>query len=192
MPAVRTLSALVLLAALSACDSAGPDQGETTGVWAGTAEFKVDSLLAGQNFRIITDYETRYEFELVEDENSLVLGFLNQYNTGTFTLREPRRDENDAPFIREKTFTWDGDLVQSWPVYGTYDGATLEVDLPEAEEAEVFPKDLWTFTVVGSRARLASTRIQHGYTFNVWEDQDSPFTMVLSPTTNDEFSVRRQ
>ena len=189
MPAVRTLSALLLLAALSACDSAGPGagQGDTTGVWAGTAEFRMDSLLVDQNFRIITDYQTRYEFELVEDENDLVVGFLNQYNTGTFTLREPRPGG-----VREKVVTWDDDLVESWPVYGTYDGTTLEVDLPEAEEAEVFPKDLWTFTVVGGRARLASTRIEHGYTFEVWEDQDAPFTVVLSPSTTDEFSVRRQ
>ena len=190
MPATRALSALLLLVTLSACD-AGSGPGEATGVWAGTAEFKVDSLMADQNFRIITDYETRYEFELAEDEDGLIQGFLNQYNTGTFTLREPRRDENDAPFVRERVFTWDDDLVQSWPVYGTHDGTTLEVDLPEAEQAGVFPKDLWTFTVVGGRARLASTRIVHGYTFNVWEDQDAPFTMLLSPTTNDEFSIRR-
>ena len=188
MPAARTLAALVLLAALSACDAvSGSDEGATTGVWAGTAEFRMDSLLTGQNFRIVTDYQTRYEFELVEDENSLVLGFLNQYNTGTFTLREPRPGG-----VRESVVTWDDDLLQSWPVYGTYDGTTLEVDLPEAEEAGVFPKDLWTFTVVGGRARLASTRIEHGYEFEVFEDQDAPFTVVLSPTAGDEFSIRRQ
>ena len=188
MTVFRTLAVLALFASLSACDSgSGPDQGATTGMWAGTAEFKVDSLLAGQNFRIITDYETRYQFELTEDENGLVLGSLNQYNTGTFTLREPRPGG-----VRERTFEWNDDLVQSWPVYGTYDRATLELDLPEAEEAGVFPKDLWTFTVAGARARLASTRVLHGYTFLVFEDQDAPFTVVLSPTATDEFSIRLQ
>ena len=188
MLAVRTLSVLLLLAVLSACDSAsGSDQGDTTGTWVGSAEFRLDSLLVDQNFRIITDYETRYEFELVEDENSLVIGFLNQYNTGSFILREPRPGG-----IRQKAFEWDDELIQSWPVYGTYNRTTLELDLPEAEDAEVFPKDLWTFTVVGSRARLASTRILHGYEFSVFEDQDEPFTVTLSPTTTDEFSIRRQ
>lgn len=191
MFALRAFAVLVLLAGLAACDSAGPSQGETSGIWAGTAEFRVDSLLTEQNFRIVTDYETRYEFELAEDENGLVIGFLNQYNTGSFTLREPR-DQGSGPAVREVTLTWDDDLVQTWPVYGTFDQTTLELDLPEAEDAEVFPPDLWTFTVVGSRARLASTRILHGYTFNVFEDQDDPYTVTLSPTSSDEFSIRRQ
>lgn len=192
MSAFRTLAVLALFASLTACDAvSGSDQDGTSGIWAGTAEFKMDSLLTEQNFRIITDYETRYEFELTEDEDGLVIGFLNQYNTGTFTLREPRGGDG-GPAVREQVITWDNDLVQTWPVYGTYDRTTLELDLPEAEEADVFPPDLWTFTVVGSRARLASTRILHGYTFLVFEDQDAEYTVTLSPTTTDEFSVRRQ
>lgn len=182
------LPALVL--GLAACDAAGTDGEATSGVWSGTAEFQVDTLLADQNFRVVTDYETRYEFELTQDEDGLVIGFLNQYNTGTFTLREPR--DVDGQTVVERTFTWDDDLVQSWPVYGTFARPTLELDLPEAEEAEVFPKDLWTFTVVGDRARLEATKILHGYTFPVFENDDSEYTVVLSPTNADEFSVRRQ
>lgn len=188
---LRALLIPALLLGLAACDAGGPEGSETSGVWAGTAEFRVDTLLADQNFRVITDYETRYEFELTQDEDGLVLGFLNQYNTGTFILREPRAGD-DGQIVLERTLTWDDDLVQSWPVYGTYSRPTLELDLPEAERAEVFPKDLWTFTVVGNRARLEATKILHGYTFAVFENDDTPYTVVLSPTNDDEFSVRRQ
>ena len=187
----RVLLAAAVLLGLSACDAGGSTDGATTGVWAGTAEFKVDTLLADQNFRVITDYETRYEFVLDQSEDGLILGHLDQYNTGTFTLREPRNDGSGQTVI-ERTATWDDDLVQSWPVYGTFDRPTLELDLPEAEELEVFPKDLWTFTVVGDRARLEATRILHGYTYSVFEDYDNPFTVVLSPSNEDEFSLRRQ
>ncbi len=191
MPALRVLLAATVLLGLSACGAGGPDNGATSGVWAGTAEFKIDTLLTGQNFRVITDYETRYEFELSQDEDGLILGFLNQYNTGTFTLREPR-EEGGTQTVIERTATWDDELVQSWPVYGTFDRPELELDLPEAEESGVFPKDLWTFTVVGDRARLEATKILHGYTFAVFEDYDSEFTVVLSPSNEDDFSIRRQ
>ena len=190
----RTLAVLSALLALSACDAASggaDDGGATSGVWAGTARFEVDTLMAGQNFRVVTDYETRYEFELVEDADGLVLGSLNQYNTGTFRLREPRGG-TDGPAVVERVIEWDGELVQSWPVYGTFDRPTLELDLPEAEDAEVFPADLWTFTLVGGRARLVSTRIVHGYTFPVFEDQDSDYTIALSPTSGDEFTLERE
>jgi hypothetical protein len=190
MTPLRVFLAASVLLGLSACDAGGSDSA-TSGVWAGTAEFKVDSLLAEQNFRIITDYETRYEFELTEDENGLILGYLNQYNTGTFSIREPREGD-DGQTVMERSIEWDGDLVQTWPVYGTFYRPTLELDLPQAEEAEVFPKDLWTFTVVGDRARLEATRILHGYTFAVFEDYDAPYTVVLSPTNEDEFSMRRE
>lgn len=189
MPSPRVLFLAPALL-LAACDAGGSEVGATSGVWSGTAEFVVDTLMAGQNFRVITDYETRYEFELTEDEDGLVLGFLNQYNTGTFTLREPR--DAGGPQVIERTVTWDGELIRSYPVYGTYDRPTLELDLPEAELIGVFPKDLWTFTVVGDRARLEATRILHGYTFPVFEDQDGEYTILLSPTNQDEFSVERQ
>ena len=188
----RALLAATVLLGLSACDAGagGPDGGATSGIWAGTAEFKVDTLMTEQNFRVVTDYETRYEFELSEDEDGLVLGYLNEYNTGTFMLREPRNEGGEQTVV-ERTITWDDELVQSWPVYGTFSRPTLELDLPEAERARVFPKDLWTFTVVGDRARLEATRILHGYTFSVFENDDRPFTIVLSPSNNDEFSVER-
>ena len=113
MNPLRVLLAATVLLGLSACDAGGGADGSaTSGVWAGTAEFQLDSLLADQNFRIITDYETRYEFELTEDENGLILGYLNQYNTGTFTLREPR-DGTDGQAVVERTFEWDGDLIQT-------------------------------------------------------------------------------
>lgn len=191
MPAARALLVLPLVALLAACDASGGSGDDSTGVWSGTAEFQVDTLLSDQNFRVITDYETRYEFELAQDENGLILGYLNQYNTGTFTLREPR-DIGEEQGVRETTVEWDGQLVQSWPVYGTFDDPILELDLPQAETAGVFPKDLWTFTVVGDRARLEATRILHGYTFPVFEDNESEFTVVLSPTNSDEFSLRRE
>lgn len=191
MKPLRVLLAAAVLLGLSACDAGGSDLSATSGVWAGTAEFKLDSLLTEQNFRIITDYETRYEFELTEDENGLVLGYLNQYNTGTFTIREPR-DGSEGQTVAEQTFTWDNDLVQTWPVYGTFYRPTLELDLPQAEAAQVFPKDLWTFTVVGGRARLEATQILHGYTFAVFENGDSPYTVILSPTNEDEFSIRKE
>ena len=192
MNPLRVLLAATVLLGLSACDAGGGADGSaTSGVWAGTAEFQLDSLLADQNFRIITDYETRYEFELTEDENGLILGYLNQYNTGTFTLREPR-DGTDGQAVVERTFEWDGDLIQTWPVYGTFYRPTLELDLPQAESADVFPEDLWTFTVVGDRARLEATQILHGYTFEVFEDGDSPYTIILSPTNEDGFTIRRE
>ena len=191
MPALRTLAVALAAVALSACNAGGADEGATSGVWVGTAQFKVDTLLAGQNFRVITDYETRYEFEISEDADGLVIGFLNEYNTGTFTLREPR-DLGAGPTVEEVTVTWDGELRESWPVYGTFDRPVLELDLPEAEADDVFPKDLWTFTVVGDRARLEATRIVHGYEFDVFEDGDAPYTVVLSPTNQDEFSMERQ
>jgi len=191
MSRVSLLFLPALLLGLAGCDAASSSGTEaTSGIWAGTAEFKVDTLLADQNFRVVTDYETRYEFELTQDEDGLVIGFLNQYNTGSFTLREPR--DSGGQTVVERTFTWDNDLVQSWPVYGTFARPTLELDLPEAEADDVFPKDLWTFTVVGDRARLEATRILHGYTFLVFEDNDSEHTIVLSPSNDDEFSVRRQ
>ncbi len=190
MPATRALLLLPLVALLAACDATGSGS-DATGIWSGTAEFQVDTLLADQNFRVVTDYETRYEFELAEDDDGLVLGRLNQYNTGTFTLREPR-DIDDEPGVRELTVEWDDQLIQSWPVYGTFDKPVLELDLPQAEANGIFPKDLWTFTVVGDRARLEATKILHGYTFPVFEDNDSEFTVVLSPTNSDEFSLRRE
>ena len=192
MTALRVLLAATVLLGLSACDSSGSSTSATSGVWAGTAEFQIDTLMAGQNFRVLTDYETRYEFELTEDEDGLVLGYLYQYNTGTFTLREPRDDEEGNQTIIERTAIWDDDLVQTWPVYGTYGRPTLELDLPQAEELGIFPKDLWTFTVVGDRARLEATQIIHGYTFEVFEDYESDFTITLSPSNQDEFSLRRQ
>ena len=191
MPSLRASALLLAALGLAACDAAGgPDGGASTGVWSGTAQFEVDSVYADQNFRVITDYETRYEFALEENEDGLVIGFLNQYNTGTFMLREPR-DQGDGPGVREVTITWDDELVQSWPVYGTFVRPILELDLPEAEEAQVFPKDLWTFTVVGDRARLDATKILHGYQFPVFENNDSEYTIVLSPTKSHEFSLRR-
>ena len=192
MPALRALLLAVPLLVLAACSATDSSSGgEATGVWAGTAEFQVDSLLADQNFRVITDYETTYEFELTQDEDGLILGYLNEYNTGTFTLREPRQVGGEEVII-EETITWDGDLVRSWPVYGTYDRPTLELDIPQAEADEVFPKDLWTFTVVGGRARLEATQILHGYTFSVFENFDNAYTIVLSPTNDDEFSIERR
>ena len=190
MPAPRALLLALSVVVLAACDASGADDA-TTGIWTGTAEFQVDTLLADQNFRVITDYETRYEFEIAQDENGLVVGYLNQFNTGTFTLREAR-DVSEGPGVEEYVRSWDGDLVQSWPVYGTFDEPTLELDLPQAEAAQVFPADLWTFTVVGSRARLEASKILHGYTFPVFEDNESDFTVVLSPTNEDGFSIRRQ
>lgn len=191
MPVLRT-SALLLFAALGlvACDAGADDGSATSGVWSGTAQFQVDSIYADQNFRVITDYETRYEFDIAQDPDGLVIGTLNQYNTGTFLLREPR-DQGDGPAVREVTITWDGDLVQSWPVYGTFARPVLELDLPEAEAAQVFPKDLWTFTVVGDRARLDATKILHGYQFPVFENNDALYTVVLSPNQDQEFSLRR-
>ena len=47
-------------------------------------------------------------------------------------------------------------------------------------------------TFVGSRARLEASKILHGYTFPVFEDNESDFTVVLSPTNEDGFSIRRQ
>ena len=105
---------------------------------------------------------------------------------------EPRDDEDGNQTIIERTAIWDDDLVQTWPVYGTYGRPTLELDLPQAEELGIFPKDLWTFTVVGDRARLEATQIIHGYTFEVFEDYESDFTITLSPSNQDEFSLRRQ
>lgn len=192
MPALRVSALLLAVLGLAACDAAGgPDGRATSGIWAGTAQFQVDSIYADQNFRVITDYETRYEFELTEDDDGLVIGFLNQYNTGTFLLREPR-NQGSGPAVREVTITWNDELVQSWPVYGTFVEPILELDLPEAERSQVFPKDLWTFTVVGDRARLDATKILHGYQFPVFEDDESEYTVVLSPDKNDEFSLRRQ
>jgi hypothetical protein len=187
---LRVLLASAALLALSACDSAGGGAA-TTGVWAGTAQFVVDSVYADQNFRVVTDYETRFEFDLAQDEDGLVLGTLSQYNTGTFTLREPR-DGTGGQTVAERTITWDDDLVQTWPVYGTFVRPTLELDAPQAEAAGVFPKDMWTFTVAGDRARLDATKILHGYTFPVFENNDALYTIVLSPTKADEFSMRRQ
>ncbi len=191
MPALRAFAFVLVALGLAACDSAEPDTGATSGVWSGTAHFEVDSVYADQNFRVITDYDTRYEFAIEEDEDGLVIGFLNQYNTGTFMLREPRA-QDDGPAVREVTIAWDNELVQSWPVYGTFVRPTLELDLPEAEEAQVFPKDLWTFTVVGDRARLDATQIYHGYRFPVFENNDANYTIILSPDKNDEFSLRRE
>ncbi|WP_412061989.1 hypothetical protein [Rubrivirga sp. IMCC45206] len=188
----RFLPALVLAAiALSACDAGGSDLGATSGLWAGTASFEVDTLMQDQNFRVVGDYDTRYEFDLTEDEDGLVLGFMNIYNTGTLTVREPRNVGGTQTVI-EHEVVWDDDLIHSWPVYGTYGRPTLEVDLPEAEAANVFPKDLWTFTVTGDRARLQDKRILHGYTFAVFEDYDSPHTFALSPSNEDEFRMERQ
>lgn len=188
----RVLLAAAVLLGLSACDSSSIGNSATSGVWAGTAEFKLDTLLADQNFRVITDYVTRYEFEINEDEDGLVLGYLRQYNTGTFVLREPRDDDQGNQVILERKADWDDTLIQTWPVYGTFARPTLELDLPQAEELEVFPEDLWTFTVVGDIARLASTRILHGYTYSVFENQGNNFTVTLSPSDQDEFSLRRQ
>lgn len=190
MQPLRVLLASTVLLGLSACDASGPDIGVTSGVWVGTAEFKVDTLMADQNFRVVSDYETRYEFELAEDEDGLVLGFVNIYNTGTLRVREPR--DAGGQTIAERSVEWDDELVESWPVYGTYVRPMLEVDLPEAESADVFPKDLWTFVVTGDRARLSNTSVVHGYSFEVFEDYDARFTIRLRPTNADEFSLRRQ
>ena len=189
MPPVRAFAAAALLA-LAACDSGGGGAA-TSGVWSGTAAFVVDTVYADQNFRVVTDYEARFEFDLAQDEDGLVLGTLRQFNTGTFMLREPR-DDGDGPAVRERTITWDDELVQTWPVYGTFVRPTLELDLPEAEATGAFPKDLWTFTVVGDRARLEATKIQHGYVFPVFENNDAAYTIVLNPTVDEEFSMRRQ
>ncbi|MEM1118358.1 MAG: hypothetical protein AAF845_08160 [Bacteroidota bacterium] len=184
MPALRLLAVLGLLVSLAACDSAsGPGGNETTGIWSGTARFQVDSVYADQNFHITTDYETRYEFDL-EQEGTLVVGTLRQFNTGSFRLRESG--------IRDTTFSWNGELIRAWPVYGTVSGGILEVDLPEAEAAGVFPEDLWTFRLVGGRAQLDNTVIEHGYTFSVFENGGADFTVVLSPDKREPFSIRRQ
>ena len=190
MPSLRILAAAAVLLGLSACDSGSGDAGAMTGVWSGTAEFKADTLMAGQNFRVVADYVTRFEFEVNEDEDGLVLGSVRVYNTGTLRVREPR--DAGGQRVIEHAVTWDDDLVQSWPVYGTFRRPTFELDLPEAEEAGVFAKDLWTFTVVGDRARLDNTTIAHGYTFEVFEDYDAPHVITLTPTKSDEFSIRRQ
>lgn len=185
MSSLRLLAAVGLLVSLAACDSAsGPEgSGETTGIWDGTARFRVDSVYADQNFHITTDYETRYEFDL-EQEGTLVVGTLRQYNTGTFRLRESG--------VRDTTFSWDGDLVQAWPLYGTFTGGVLELDSPQAEEAGVFPADLWTFRLVGGRAQLDNTVIEHGYTFTVFENGGAEYTVVLSPDQNDPFAIRKK
>lgn len=190
MPSIRVLLAAAVLLGLSACDGGGPDVGATTGVWSGTAEFRLDTLMQDLNFRVVGDYETRYEFELNEDADGLILGRMNIYNSGTLTVREPR-DEGGQTII-EHSVTWDDDLVESWPVYGTYDRPSLEVDLPEAEQAGVFRKDLWTFVVTGDRARLDDTQIFHGYTFEVFENNDREETITLSPSNEDEFQMERQ
>ncbi|WP_412069983.1 hypothetical protein [Rubrivirga sp. IMCC43871] len=188
----RFLAALVFAAfALSACDAGGSELGATTGMWAGTVTFEVDTLMQEQNFRVIGTYETRYEFDLVEDEDGLVLGYVNIYNDGSLLVREPR-DINGSQTVLERQIMWDDELVQSWPVYGTYGRPTLEVDLPEAEAAGVFPPDIWTFTVTGNRARLTETRILHGYSFEVFENNDAPYTITLSPSNEDEFRMERQ
>lgn len=191
MSPLRLLAVLGLAVTLTACDSAGSGADATSGTWAGTARFEIDTVYVNKNFRVITDYEARYEFDISQDEDGLVLGTLKQYNTGTFILREPR-DQGEGPTIREVTLEWDDELVQEWPVYGTFVRPELELDLPEAEALDVFPKDLWTFTVVGDRARLNATRIDHGYRFPVFEDDDVEYTIILSPTKNQEFSMRRQ
>ena len=191
MSARYALAALPLLLSLAACDAVGADVDGATGLWAGTAEFKVDTLMADQNFRVITDYETRFEFDLVEDEDGLVIGTLSEYYTGTFTLREPRGGTS-GPAVVEQTFTWDDERGRTWPVYGTSDGSVLELDLPEAEREGTFPKDIWTFTRAGSRARLANTRIRQGREYKVFENDDQLYRVTLSPTNEREFSIRRQ
>lgn len=188
----RVLPALLVAAlALSACDAGGSEIGATSGTWAGTATFEVDTLMQEQNFRVFGTYDTRYEFDLVEDEDGLVLGYVNIYNDGSLTVREPRA-VGGSQTVLEREIVWDDELVQSWPVYGTYGRPTLEVDLPEAEAAGVFPADIWTFTVTGDRARLAETSIQHGYSFEVFEDNDALHTITLSPSNADEFQIKRQ
>ena len=191
MPARHALLAFPLLLALAACSASGTDGGATSGTWSGTAQFRIDSVLAAQNFYIVGDYETRYEFTIEEDEAGLVYGYLRQYNTGALRLREPR-DVTGAPGLIVVDIAWDDDLVQTWPVYGTFQRPELELDLPEAEAAQVYPADLWTFTVSGGRARLAGTRIEHGYTFPVFEDNDAEYTVVLSPEDAAEFAMERQ
>lgn len=187
MNAARTAALLRLalagpLVALAACDAATDTGGggDFAGAWEGSLRYELDTLFVDQNLRITADYTTRYRFDLQQDEE-LVWGDLTEYRTGTYHLREAGR--------RDTTYTWEDEPVLSFPVYGTYERPTLELDSPEAEEAQIFPANLWTFNVVGGTARMEDVFIEHIYHHVVHEGGDVEFEYALAP--DEHFEMRR-
>lgn len=152
-------------ALFTGCDNATADG--LTGVWAGTANFEVDSILADQNMRIQADYQTSFTFSLTDDDG-LISGSVVADFAG---MRITQEAGNSAD-----TLNYDGTVFDN-ELFGTYVDPELELDVPGGP----YEENLWTFNVVGSRAELDEF-LTHTHTIMLADSTE--FTIQLN---SDEF-----
>lgn len=179
--------ALVGLLALAACDSTVTvgdlqldDSDRVTGVWEGTSEFRLDTVLAEHNYRLKADYDVHFRFDVLHDDG-LAWGTVTATLDGTVIARE-------AGTVADTFYLDPAETVIVSQAFGTYIRPELEFDVPFGP----YDEDLWTFDKVAGRLDLQST-IVHQWRFvqqNVAQPDtfayDLPmFTPVLTASRQD-------
>ncbi|GAB5537369.1 MAG: hypothetical protein Rubg2KO_36180 [Rubricoccaceae bacterium] len=165
--------ALVGLLSLSACDS-GSGSDAITGTWSTTVDYKADTLLANQNFRIVADYSTTYTFDLL-NEDGLIYGRITSSVEGTMTGQEA----GGAPIV----ISMDSTSSATDYLFGTYDDPALELDVL----SEAYATNLWTFEKVGGRAELAG-QVVHQWAFL---SREGEFSFTVYGDQGEKTTIRR-
>ncbi|MEO0557426.1 MAG: hypothetical protein AAF170_04500 [Bacteroidota bacterium] len=169
--------ALVGLLSLSACDS-GSGSDDITGTWSTTIDYKADTLIAAQNFRVVADYTTTYTFELLNTDG-LIYGRITSSVDGSITGQEAGTD----PVVYDLT---SAESTTDY-LFGTYDDPSLELDVPWGS----YQENLWTFEKVGGRAELAG-RVVHEWTFeSLYTSQPGDFSFIIAGDQQEKTTIRR-
>lgn len=135
---------------LAACDSAPEGDSERVGgVWETTIPFRVDTVLADENYRIQADYDVDVRFDLVHDDG-LTWGTVSAAFDGYLIAREAGMPAD--------TFRFNPATRMVDAAFGTFVRPELEIDVPWGP----YDQDLWTFDKVASRLDLQNT------VYNLW------------------------
>ena len=182
VPLAVALGAFLVLAA---CDSAMTvggvqldDDDRVTGVWEGTSEFRLDTVLAAHNYRLKAEYDVHFRFDVLHDDG-LAWGTVTASLDGYLIAREAGTLADTFRFDPSQTIVSDA--------FGTYIRPELELDVPWGPYTE----DLWTFDKVAGRLDLQGG-IVHVWRFaerNVAEPDTFDYELPMHTTL---LSVARQ
>lgn len=175
-PRLPLLVALSGVLALAACDSTTTigdvqvdDTERVSGVWEGTAQFLVDTVLVDENYRLKGTYDVNLRFDVLHDDG-LAWGTVTANLDGFMIARESG--------LLADTFRFDASQQIVDEAYGTFLRPELELDVPWGP----YEEDLWTFDKTAGRMDLQGV-IQHTWRFvrtNVAEPDTFEFVLPMS------------